>query len=56
MKQFTLKVESFDGLVDVPLSSALSELRSIPTELDDNSYQELGVIRHGPTSKRNGGH
>jgi hypothetical protein len=50
------KVESFEGLLDVPLTSALAELRSIPTEWDDESYGELGVIRQGPKGKRNGGH
>lgn len=50
------KVESFEGLRDVPLSTALEELRSIPTEWTDKSYGELGMIRHGPTGKRNGGH
>jgi hypothetical protein len=52
----TFKVESFEGLRDVPLSTALDELRSIPTEWTDESYGELGMIRHGPTGKRNGGH
>jgi hypothetical protein len=50
------RVDTFDGLADVPLSSALDELRSIPTEWDEKSYSNLDLIRHGPTDKRNGGH
>ncbi len=50
------KVENFEPLDDAPLSKALATLRAIPTEWDDDSYQELRVIRHGPEGKRNGGH
>ena len=50
------KIESFEALQDVPLTKALEELRAIPTEWNDDSYEELGVIRHGPSGKRNGGH
>lgn len=50
------KIESFEALQDVPLTTALDELRKIPTEWDDSSYGELGMIRGGPKDKRNGGH
>jgi hypothetical protein len=50
------KIESFEALSDAPLSQVLTELRSIPTEWTDESYDELGGIRHGPGDKRNGGH
>jgi len=50
------KIESFQALDDVPLSSALAELRAIKTEWDDDSYADLRTIREGPGSKRNGGH
>lgn len=49
------KVESFDVLDDVPLSTALSALRAIPTEWDDNAFSDLDEIRHGPKGK-NGRH
>jgi hypothetical protein len=52
----TFKIESFEALQDVPLTSALAELRSIPTEWGDNAYTELTELRRGPGSKRNGGH
>lgn len=42
------KIESFEALSDAPLSQVLTELRSIPTEWTDESYDELGGIRHGP--------
>lgn len=50
------KVESFEPLKEVPLSQALNELRSIPTEWTDEAINELNEIRHGPEGKRNGGH
>ena len=50
------KIESFEGLQDVPLTSALAALRAIPTEWDDKSYSEINTMRSGPESKRNGGH
>jgi hypothetical protein len=50
------KIESFEPLQDVSLSDALRDLRAIPTEWSDDAYQELGMIRHGPGGKRNGGH
>jgi hypothetical protein len=50
------KIESFQSLEDVPLSSALAQLRAIKTEWDDDSYEELRTIREGPGGKRNGGH
>jgi hypothetical protein len=50
------KIESFDGLVDVPLSTALADIRSIATEWVDDAYKELDEIRHGRKGKQNGGH
>jgi hypothetical protein len=50
------KIEHFEPLQDVPLSTALAELRTIPVEWDQQTYDELKVIRHGPGGKRNGGH
>jgi hypothetical protein len=50
------KIESFEPLKDVPLSQALTELRAIPTEWDDKTFDELRMIRHGPGDKKNGGH
>jgi hypothetical protein len=49
------KIESFEPLDDVPLSTALERLRAIPTEWDDNAYAELDVLRHGPGGRMNGG-
>lgn len=48
------KIESFEPLVDLPLSEALAELRSIKTEWGPEALSELPAIRHGPS--RNGGH
>lgn len=50
------KIESFEPLKDAPLSEALAELRAIKTEWDDDSFNELRMIRHGPGDKKNGGH
>ena len=50
------KIEGFEALHEVSLSGALAELRAIPTEWSDDAYKELGMIRHGPGGKRNGGH
>jgi hypothetical protein len=52
----TFKIESFDALQDIPLTSALAELRAIPTEWGDSAFGELDEMRHGKGSKRNGGH
>jgi hypothetical protein len=54
--QWTLidfKIESFQALVDIPLSAALSDLRSIPVDWDDESLGKLSIIRHGPSGKSN---
>jgi hypothetical protein len=50
------KVETFDALDDAPLSSAIDALRKVAPEWGGNSYSELGMIRHGPPKKANGGH
>ena len=50
------KVESWAPLDDASLSDALADLRSIPTEWNDNAYAELDEIRHGPPDRTNGGH
>jgi hypothetical protein len=50
------KIESFEPLQDASLSDALTELRAIPIEWGDDAYSELGMIRHGPGGKKNGGH
>jgi len=50
------KVDGFDPLDEAPLSAALTNLRAIPTELDDDAYSELLMIRQGPQGNRNGGH
>lgn len=50
------KIESFDSLIEVPLSDALADIRSIPTEWDDAAYSELAFMRHGPKDKLSGGH
>ena len=50
------KIDSFEALQDVPLTSALAELRAIPTEWGDGAYAELDEMRHGGGGKRNGGH
>jgi hypothetical protein len=52
----SFKIESFEALQDVPLTGALAELRRIPTEWGDDAFSELDKMRHGPGSKRNGGH
>jgi hypothetical protein len=50
------KIESFEELKSTALSDVLSELRAIPTEWDDESFDELGTLRNGPVGKRNGRH
>lgn len=50
------KIEGFEPLKEVPLTQALDEIRSIPTEWTDEAHDELRAIRHGPGDKRNGGH
>lgn len=53
------KVESFEPLNDAPLSTVLDRLRAVPTEWDDDAYNELRALRHGPKGtgvKGNGGH
>jgi hypothetical protein len=51
------RIESFEPLSDMPLSTALSELRTIETDWDDQSFDELSLIRHGPPGEiNNGGH
>jgi hypothetical protein len=49
------KVESFEPLDDTPLSSALADLRGIPTEWDDSAYIDLRVIRHGSNGSNGDG-
>ena len=49
------KIEGFEPLEEAPLSTALERLRAIPTEWDDNAYNELDMSRHGPRGKANGG-
>lgn len=49
------KVESFEDLSPRPLREAVNQLRTIESELDAESYGELRLIRHGPTSRRHGG-
>ena len=49
------KIESFEGLQDTPLSTALAELRALPIEWGDDAIRHLDDMRHGP-GKRNGGH
>jgi hypothetical protein len=49
------KIESFESLVDAPLSAALSDLRTIKTDWDRQSLSEFPIIRHGPPRKSNGG-
>jgi hypothetical protein len=50
------KIESFEPLQETSLSSALAEVRAIPAEWGEDALTELGMIRHGPGGKRNGGH
>ena len=52
----SFKIESFEPLSDAPLSEALTDLRAIPAEWDDDAFSELQVIRQGPRGKRDGGH
>ena len=51
----SFKIESFEPLSDAPLSEALTDLRAIPAEWDDDAFSELQVIRQGPRGKRDGG-
>ena len=39
------RVETFVALQDVPLSEALTEIRSIPVEWDEGSFAELALMR-----------
>jgi hypothetical protein len=51
------KIESFEALEEVSLTSALAALREIPTALDDKAFSDLVKQRHGPGgSRKNGGH
>jgi hypothetical protein len=50
------KVDAFEPLEKLSLSSALAELRAIPADWDNDAYGELDMIRHGPGRKQNGGH
>lgn len=50
----SFKIESFETLQDIPLTSALSQLREIATEWTDDSFGELNEMRRG--GKQNGGH
>ncbi len=50
------KVDSFEPLDNVPLSSALATLRATPTDWGDSAYADLIATRRGRTGKRNGGH
>ena len=49
------RVDSFQPLRDVALSTALNELRSIANEWSSNSFDELSVIRSGHVERTNGG-
>lgn len=48
------KIEGFDPLNDMPLSDALTRLRSIKIEWGPDALEELKIIRHGPS--KNGGY
>jgi hypothetical protein len=48
------KIESFEPLLDIPLSKALGELRAIKTEWTSEAMSELPTIRRGLS--KNGGH
>lgn len=48
------KIESFEPLVDVPLSQALAEIRAIKLDWGPGAMDELPAIRHGRS--KNGGH
>jgi len=50
------KIESFQTLDDEPLSATLSKLRELAVDWNEASYAELDLIRHGPVTKKNGGH
>jgi hypothetical protein len=50
------KIESFEALKDAPLSTALAELRDMPTDWVEGAYKELKKIRHGEPRKKHGGH
>ncbi len=47
-------VESFEQLDGAPLADALADLRALPMGWVDEAYPELGTIRHGSRSGRNG--
>jgi hypothetical protein len=49
------KIESFEALKDASLVTALQELRAVHGDWNDDTYEELGMIRSGPKGKRNGG-
>jgi len=48
-KLLDFKIESFEPLVDVPLSAALAELRAIGTDWGNDALNDLPAIRHGPS-------
>jgi len=49
------RVESFEPLRDVPLSTALNELRAIATDWDADALDELTIIRTGQEDRVDGG-
>jgi hypothetical protein len=55
-KLMDFKIESFEPLLDTPLSAAIGRLRAIPTEWGADAYTELDTIRHGPKGGKHGGH
>lgn len=50
------RIESFEPLQDISLTSALAALRQIPTEWGDDAYSQIIEMRNGPRKKKNGGH
>lgn len=49
------RVREFVALDNTPLSEALEKIRAVKSDWNDDSYIELGEIRHGPNGGDNGG-
>jgi len=50
------KVDNFEALDDAPFSVALTDLRGVGIRFDESNFEELDMIRHGPSRKQNGSH
>lgn len=50
------EIKHFETMQDAPLSVAIAELRAIDADFGTDAYEELAVIRCGPSRRRHGSH